>query len=73
MVWFVTRRNPGRPESLRPRGGFIGFLKQLRVPLPGLLGWIVILLESVGALLAAALALVFTGPGRIALDPILGP
>jgi len=111
--------NPGGPA--KGPAGFIGFLKQLRIPLPGLLGWIVILLESVGALLliaglgtrivafglaidmlvaivlvkrgmakarfmdpsgsgwefefallVAALALVFTGPGSLALDTILG-
>ena len=113
--------------KLNPRGpskgsaGFIGFLKQSGVPLPGLLGWVVMLLESVGAallivglgtrivalglaidmlvaiilvkrrmqkvgfmdpqkggwefefaLMAQALALVFTGAGRIALDRIYG-
>lgn len=107
-----------------PTGGVRGFrgrLAQMHVPLPGLFGWVVVLLESVGAallilglgtrilalgfaidmlmaiilakrgmahkgfmepdgtgwefefaLLVAALALVFTGAGRIALDRIIG-
>lgn len=41
--------NPNGPS--KGPAGFIGFLKQVRVPLPGLLGWVVILLESVGAAL----------------------
>lgn len=108
--------------KLNPRGpvggvrGFSGWLQQLRVPLPGFFGWVVALLETVGAgllvlgvatrllalafaiemlvaillvkrgmakkrfmepdgtgwefefaLLVAALALLFTGPGAIAL------
>lgn len=46
--------------KLNPKGpskgpaGFVGFLKQSGVPLPGLLGWVVILLESVGAALLIA-------------------
>lgn len=110
-----------------PRGpvggvrGFSGWLGQLGVPVPGVFGWIVVLLETVGAallilglgarilaagyavdmlaaillvkrgmakkrfmepdgtgwefefaLLAAALALVFTGAGRVALDQMIG-
>jgi len=113
--------------NANPRGpaggirGFSGWLAQMHVPLPGLFGWIVVLLETVGALLLilglgtrvialgfaidmlvaivlvkrrmakkrfmepdgtgwefefalmiAALALVFTGAGRIALDRIIG-
>ena len=112
--------------KLNPKGpmggpaGFIGFLKQLGVPLPSFFGWVVILLETAGAvllilglgtrllaaglvvdmivaitrvkrgmakvafmdpkggweldfaLLAQALALVFTGAGGLALDPIVG-
>lgn len=113
--------------KLNPRGpskgpaGFVGFLKQSGVPLPGLLGWVVILLESVGAallivglgtrivalglaidmlvaillvkrrmakarfmepngtgwefefaLMIAAITLVFTGAGSIALDRVIG-
>lgn len=41
--------NPREPS--KGPAGFIGFLKQSGVPLPGLLGWVVILLESVGAAL----------------------
>ncbi|HEV8354790.1 MAG TPA: DoxX family protein [bacterium] len=101
--------------------GFIGWLTQMRVPLPGVFGWIVVLLETVGAvllavglgtrilalgfaidmlvaivlvkrgmahkrlmepdgtgwefefaLMAAALALVFTGGGGLSLDRALG-
>lgn len=99
--------------------GFIGFLRQQGVPLPLLLGWVVILLETVGAvllvlglgtrilalgyaidmlvaiqlvkrrlmhakftgengweldfaLMAGALALLFTGGGRLAVDPLIG-
>lgn len=112
--------------KLNPKGaiggpaGFIGFLKQLGVPLPAFFGWVVVLLETAGAvllilglgtrllaaglvidmivaitrvkrgmaksafmdpkggwefefaLLAQALALVFTGAGALALDPIVG-
>lgn len=112
--------------KLKPKGpmggpaGFIGFLKQLGVPLPVFFGWVVVLLETAGAvllilglgtrllaaglvidmivaitrvkrgmaksafmdpkggwefefaLLAQALALVFTGAGSLALDPIVG-
>ncbi len=101
-------------------GGFAAWLKQMGVPLSGVLGWVVVLLETVGAgllilglgtrlvalglaidmlvaivlvkrgmqkvgfmdakggwefefvLLAQALALVFTGAGSIALDPLVG-
>lgn len=111
--------NPNGPS--KGPAGFVGFLKQMGVPLPGVLGWVVILLESVGAalliiglgtrivalglvidmlvaiilvkrgmqkagfldpqkggwefefaLLAQALALVFTGAGSLALDRIFG-
>lgn len=111
--------NPSGPA--KGPAGFIGFLKQMGVPLPGLLGWVVILLESLGAallilglgtrivalgfaidmlvaillvkrgmakahfmepngtgwefefaLMFAALALVFTGAGAIALDRVFG-
>jgi len=113
--------------KLNPRGpskgpaGFIGWLKQMGVPLPSLLGWVVMLLESAGAallilgvatriialglaidmlvaiqlvkrgmakarfmepngsgwefefaLLTAALALLFAGPGSIALPLLAG-
>ncbi|MGH2627708.1 MAG: DoxX family protein [Anaerolineales bacterium] len=43
--------------KLNPKGamggpaGFIGFLKQLGVPLPSFLGWVVILLETAGSVL----------------------
>jgi len=111
--------NPTGPS--KGPAGFIGFLKQSGVPLPRLLGWVVMLLESVGAvllivglgtrivalglaidmlvaiilvkrrmqkagfmdpqkggwefefaLMAQALALVFTGAGSFALDRIYG-
>lgn len=99
--------------------GFIGFLRQQGVPLPALLGWVVILLETAGAallllglgtrilalgyaidmlvaielvkrrmmkapfsgengwdfdfaLMVGALALLFTGAGSLALDPLVG-
>jgi len=41
--------NPSGPS--KGPAGFIGFLKQQGVPLPGLLGWVVMLLESAGAAL----------------------
>lgn len=111
--------NPNGP--MKGPAGFAGFLKQLGVPLPTLSAWVVILLETVGALLlilglatrilaigfaidmlvaiwlvkigmanakfsqqdgagwefefillVVALALLFTGAGSIALDPLLG-
>jgi putative oxidoreductase len=111
--------NPNGP--MKGPAGFGGFLKQMGVPLPILSGWVVALLETVGAVLlilglgtrilavgfvvdmvvairlvrigmskspfaggqgigwefefilaAAALALLFTGAGSIALDPIFG-
>ena len=110
--------NPNGPT--KGRAGVGGFLKQLGVPLPGLFGWVVALLETAGALLlilglgtrilalgfaidmlmaiilvkrrmqnvafmdqkggwefefalmVAALALIFTGAGRIGLDRALG-
>ncbi len=110
--------NPQGPT--KGPGGFAAWLKSMGVPMSGLLGWVVVLLETVGAgllilglgtrlvalglaidmlvaivlvkrgmqkvgfmdakggwefefvLLAQALALVFTGAGSIALDPLLG-
>lgn len=110
--------NPRGP--MKGPGGFAGWLKQMGVPLSGVLGWLVVLLETVGAgllilglgtrlvalglaidmlvaivlvkrgmqkvafmdakggwefefvLLAQALALVLTGAGSIALDPLVG-
>ncbi|MGQ0551250.1 MAG: DoxX family protein [Armatimonadota bacterium] len=111
--------NPNGPA--KGPAGFAGFLRQMGVPLPVLSAWVVILLETVGAvllilglgtrilalgfaidmlvaivlvkrrmmkarfmdekgtgweyefaLMVQALALMFTGAGRIALDPILG-
>lgn len=41
--------NPSGPA--KGPAGFAAFLKQMGVPLPGLLAWVVILLESVGAAL----------------------
>lgn len=110
--------NPNGP--MKGPAGFGGFLKQMGVPLPGFLAWVVALLETAGAvlliaglgtrilalgfvidmlaaiilvkrrmqkvgfmdqkggwefefaLMAQALALVFTGAGTIALDPRFG-
>lgn len=112
--------NPNGP--MKGPAGFGGFLKQMGVPLPTFLAWVVALLETVGAvllilglgtrilalgfaidmlvatllvrrrmmkdsfgpkdgkigwefefiLMAAALALLFTGAGNIALDPVVG-
>jgi len=110
--------NPNGP--MKGPGGFAGGLKQMGVPLPGFLAWVVALLETVGvgllilglgtrmlaaafaidmlvaiwlvkrrmqkvgfmdqkggwefefALMAQALALLFTGAGSIALDPKFG-
>lgn len=111
--------NPNGP--MKGPAGFGGFLKQLGVPLPMFFGWVVVLLETLGAVLlilglgtrilavgfvidmvvavrlvrigmgkspfaggqgigweyefilaAVALALLFTGAGSIALDPIVG-
>ena len=110
--------NPSGP--LKGPAGFGGFLKQMGVPLPGVFGWIVALLETAGALLliiglgtrilalgfavdmlmatilvkrrmqhvgfmdqkggwefefalmVQALALIFTGAGRLGLDRMLG-
>lgn len=118
MVHGWAKLNPKGP--IGGPAGFIGFLKQLGVPLPAFFGWVVILLETAGAvllilglgtrllaaglvvdmivaitrvkrgmakagftdpkggwefefaLLAQALALVFTGAGGLALDPIAG-
>ncbi len=53
--------NPTGPS--KGPAGFIGFLKQSGVPLPRLLGWVVILLESVGA----ALLIVGLGTRIVAL------
>jgi putative oxidoreductase len=108
--------------KLKDPATFTGFLRQLGVPAPAFFGWLVALLETVGAgliilgvatrvlalglaidmlvaivavkirmakapfsssaqvqgwefeflLMAGALALVFTGAGRLALDPYLG-
>jgi putative oxidoreductase len=115
--WFKV--NPNGP--VKGPAGFGAGLKQMRFPLAGLLAWVVVLLETVGAVLFAlglgtrvlaallaiemlviilyvkgrvmktgfmaqqttgweldfviltgALALLFTGAGAIALDPILG-
>jgi putative oxidoreductase len=114
-----VKLNPGGP--MKGVVGFAGWLRQLGIPLPGALAWVVALLETVGvallalgvgtrlvalglaidmlvaivvvrirlgkasfmgtqaagwefefALLGAALALVFTGAGGLALDPLLG-
>ena len=73
--------NPNGP--MKGPAGVAGFLKQLGIPLPTFFAWVVALLETVGAALlilglgtrilaAAALALLFTGAGSIALDPALG-
>ena len=111
--------NPNGPT--KGPAGFGGFLKQMGVPLPTFFGWVVVLLETVGAVLlilglgtrvlavgyvidmivatvlvrirmskspfaggqgigwefefalgAIALALLFTGAGGIALDPLVG-
>lgn len=110
--------NPNGP--MKGLAGFGGFLKQMGVPLPGFLAWVVALLETAGAvlliaglgtrilalgfvidmlaaiilvkrrmqkvgfmdqkggwefefaLMAQALALVFTGAGSIGLDRMLG-
>ena len=118
MVHGWAKLNPNGPMG--GPAGFIGFLKQLGVPLPAFFGWVVVLLETAGAvllilglgtrllaaglvidmivaitkvkrgmaksafmdpkggwefefaLLAQALALVFTGAGGLALDPIVG-
>lgn len=121
-IIFLAHGRPKLPGG--PMGGpagFGGFLKQMGVPLPTFLAWVVVLLETVGAvllilglgtrllavlfavemlvailvakrgfmkvgfmaqqttgwefdfaLLAGALALLFTGAGSLALDPILG-
>ncbi len=110
---------PGGPMG--GPAGFGGFLKQMGVPLPTFFAWVVVLLETVGAvllilglgtrllavlfavdmlvailvakrgfmkvgfmaqqttgwefdfaLLAGALALLFTGAGSLALDPVVG-
>ncbi|HEU4797706.1 MAG TPA: DoxX family protein [bacterium] len=110
--------NPNGP--MKGPAGFGGFLKQMGVPVPGFLAWVVALLETVGAvlliaglgtrvlalgfvidmivaiilvkrrmqkvgfmdqkggwefefaLMAQALALIFTGAGSIALDRMYG-
>jgi len=49
LVHGWPKLNPNSP--MKGPAGFIGFLKQLKVPLPGLFGWIVILLETAGAVL----------------------
>lgn len=118
MVHGWAKLNPKGP--IGGPAGFIGFLKQLGVPWPAFFGWLVVLLETAGAvllvlglgtrllaaglvvdmlvaitrvkrgmaqtafmdpkggwefefaLLVQALALVFTGAGGLALDPIVG-
>jgi putative oxidoreductase len=110
--------NPSGP--MKGPGGFAAWLKQMGVPMSGLLAWVVVLLETIGAgllilglgtrvvalglaidmlvaillvkrgmqkvgfmdakggwefeflLLAQAVALVLTGAGSIALDPVVG-
>jgi putative oxidoreductase len=111
--------NPNGP--VKGPAGFAGWLRQMRIPLPLILAWIVVLLETVGAgllifglgarllalglaidmlvaiqlvkrgmakkrfmegdgtgwefeyaLLVAALALVFTGPGAFSVDRLIG-
>ncbi len=119
LVHGWPKLNPNSP--MKGPAGFGGFLKQMGVPLPIFSGWLVALLETVGAvllvlglgtrilafmfavdmfvatfvakrgmmkvgftaqqatgwefdfaLLAISLALLFTGAGSIALDPVLG-
>ena len=119
LVHGWPKLNPNSP--MKGPAGFSGFLKQMGVPLPTFFGWIVALLETVGAvllilglgtrvlavlfainmlvaifvvkrrvmkvgfsaqqatgweldfaMLVISLALLFTGAGSIALDPILG-
>ncbi|MDQ7843366.1 MAG: DoxX family protein [Armatimonadota bacterium] len=119
LVHGWPKLNPNSP--MKGPAGFVGFLRQLEVPLPALLGWVVILLETAGAvllvlgvatriialglaidmlaairlvkrgmakarfmelqasgwefefaLMVAALALLFTGPGAIALPFLAG-
>lgn len=121
-IIFLAHGWPKLPGG--PMGGptgFGGFLKQMGVPLPAFFAWVVVLLETVGAvllilglgtrllavlfavdmlvailvakrgfmkvgfmaqqatgwefdfiLLAGALALLFTGAGSLALDPVVG-
>ncbi|MBE0410606.1 MAG: DoxX family protein [Anaerolineales bacterium] len=118
LVHGWPKLNPN--SEMKGPAGFGGFLKQMGVPLPIFFGWVVALLETVGAvllilglgtrvlavlfainmlvatftkrrvmkigftsqqatgwefdfaLLAISLALLFTGSGSIALDPVLG-
>ena len=119
LVHGWPKLNPNSP--MKGPAGFGGFLKQMGVPLPNLFGWLVALLETVGAVMlilglgtrilavlftinmlvaifvakkgamkvgftapqgpgwefdfilgAVALALLFTGAGMIALDPLIG-
>ena len=119
LVHGWPKLNPNSP--MKGPAGFGGFLKQMGVPLPIFFGWVVALLETLGAvllilglgtrilsvmfaidmlvailavkmrvmkvgfsaqqatgwefdfaLLAISLALLFTGAGTIALDPLLG-
>lgn len=119
LVHGWPKLNPNSP--MKGPAGFGGFLKQMGVPMPIFFGWVVALLETLGAVLfilglgtrilavlfaidmlvailvakmrvmkvgfsaqqatgwefdfilgAVALSLLFTGPGNIALDPVLG-
>ncbi|MBI3914289.1 MAG: DoxX family protein [Chloroflexi bacterium] len=119
IVHGWPKLNPNGP--MKGPAGFGGFLKQMGIPLPTFFGWVVALLETVGAallilglgtrilavgfaidmlvaifvakrrfmkgsftaqqgaswefdfaLLGGALALLFTGAGKIALDLIVG-
>jgi putative oxidoreductase len=119
LVHGWPKLNPNSP--MKGPAGFGGSLKQMGVPLPIFFGWLVALLETVGAILlilglgtrilavlfvinmlvaifvvkmrvmkvgftaqqatgwefdfilgATALALLFTGAGSIALDPLIG-
>lgn len=119
IVHGWPKLNPN--SEMKGPAGFGGFLKQMGVPLPILFGWLVALLETVGAvllilglgtrilavlfaidmlvailtvkmrvmkvgfsaqqatgwefdfsLMAISLALLFTGAGTIALDPLVG-
>ena len=119
LVHGWPKLNPN--SQMKGPAGFGGFLKQMGVPLPIFFGWVVALLETVGAVLlilglgtrilsvmffidmlvaifvakrrvmkvgftaqqatgwefdfilgATALALLFTGAGSIALDPLIG-
>ncbi len=122
IIFFVHGWPKLNPNSqMKGPAGFGGFLRQMGVPMPIFFGWVVALLETLGAvllilglgtrilavlfainmlvailvakrqvmkvgfssqqttgwefdfaLLAMSLALLFTGAGTIALDPLLG-